>query len=76
MLYRQNGCHGRHIIALGDLGEKRNTWRQNGTWIYANHHDPYIITVNCVLPYHWVYCNVDIDCIAFFGAPPQGDETL
>ena len=37
-------CRGHRRRALGDLGEKRNTRGQNGTRIYANHHDPYILT--------------------------------
>ena len=58
MPYYQNVCHVYHRRALGYLGYKNNTWRQNGTWIYANHHNPYIMTVNCGLINHWVCCNV------------------
>ena len=72
MPYDQNCCHGHHRRALADLGEKSNTRRENGPWIYAKHHDPYILAVNCGLPNHWVYCNGDLECVGCFGAPPQG----
>ena len=68
-----NGCRGHHRIALEGLGDKINTWRENGTWIYANHYDPYILMVNCGLPYHWEFCNEDLECSGFFVAPPQGE---
>ena len=74
MPYHQNGCHVHHKKALGGLGEKSNTWRENGTWIYANHTDPYILTINCGFPNHWVCCTGDIGCSGFFGAPPQGER--
>ena len=70
MSYHKNGCRGHHRRAIGGLGEKSNTWRENGTWIYVNHHDPYILTVNFVLPNHWVCCNGDLECSGCFGAPP------
>ena len=68
----QKGYHGHHRIAFEDFGDKSSTLRQNGTWIYANHHDPYILTVHCGLPNHWIYCIGDIEFSSFFGAPPQG----
>ena len=43
-----------HRRALGDLGENSNTWRENGTWIYANHNNPLILSVVGALVYqHW-----------------------
>ena len=72
MPYHQNVYHGNHRRTLGDLGENRNKWRQNGTWIYSNHHDPYILTVNFWLPNQWVCYNEDIEWSGLFGAPPQG----
>ena len=71
MPYHQNSWHVHHRRVLETLGEKINTWRQNGKWIYANHHDPYILTVNCELPNNWVCCNGDIGCSVWYGAPPQ-----
>ena len=70
MPYHQNFYHGHHRRSLGGLGGKSSTWWGNGPWIYANHHDPYILTVNCELPNHWVCCNVDIKCIGCFFVPP------
>ena len=70
--YHQNGWYGHNIIALGYLGEKRNTWRENVPWIYSNHNNPYILTVNFGLTNQWVFCNVDLECGGCFGAPPQG----
>ena len=70
--YHQNVCHGHHIRALGDLGENGSTWRQKGIWIYFNHHNPYMLMVNCGVTNKWVCCNGDLDCSALFCAPPQG----
>ena len=71
MPYHQNGYHIHHRRALGDLVDRSNTWRVNGSWIYANHHDPYILKVSFGLPNHCVCCNVDIEFVECFGAPPQ-----
>ena len=62
MPYFQNGCHSNYVGSLGYLGDKSNTWRENGPWIYANYHDPYILTVNFGLPNHWICCNGYLDC--------------
>ena len=70
--YHKNDCRGHHIRALGDLVEKISSWWKNGTWIYANHHDPYNLTVNCVLLNHWVCCNGYLECSAFFGCTTTG----
>ena len=49
----------------------------NRPWIYANHHDPYILRVNFGLPNHLVWCNGYIECSDLFVAPLQGGgETL
>ena len=63
---------GHHRRALGYLGGKSNTWRKNWIWIYANHHNQYILTVNCGLPNHWVCYNGYLESSGFSGAPPQG----
>ena len=68
----QNKWHGHHRRALRYLGEKSNTWRVNGPWIYANHHDPYILTVNFGLTNIWIFFNGDIECSGWFSAPSQG----
>ena len=72
MTYYQNGCHGHHRRALGNLGEKSNTWRENETLIYANHHDPYILKVNCGIPNPRECSNGYLECIGSFGVPLQG----
>ena len=72
MTYYQNVYHGHHIRAIHDLGDKSNTQRKNGSWIYANHHNPYILTVNCDLPNHWICCNRCLECSGCFGTTPQG----
>ena len=75
-------------IIFDALSSKRLTWTSkkstwgfrredqhmegNGPWIHANHNNPYILTVNCGLPHHWVCCNVYLGCVGCFGAPPQG----
>ena len=66
MLYHKNFFHNNNRRALGNLGEYSNTWRKKRTWIYANHHDTYILTVNCVLLYHWVCCKGCLGCSGFF----------
>ena len=71
MRYRKNVFHRHHRRALGDLGDKSNTWRQKGPWIYANHKYPYILTVNCGTPNHWLCCNGYLEFSGCFGAPPQ-----
>ena len=76
MTYHQNGCHGHHRRELGDLGENNNTWRQNVPWVFTNHHNPIILTVNCGLPNNWVRCNGDLECIGYVGEPQQGGKTL
>ena len=63
---------GHHIRTLGNLRENSNTWRGNGPWIYANHHNTYILTINYGITNHCVCCNGDIECSGWFGAPPQG----
>ena len=68
MTYHQNFCHEHQRRALGYLWEKSNTWRQNGTCIYASHFNPYIPTVNCGLPNHWLFCNVYLECSVCAGA--------
>ena len=40
MSYHRNVWHSHHRRALEGLGKKSNTWRQNGTWVYANYHNP------------------------------------
>ena len=40
MPYHQNVCHGNHRRSLGGWGEKKNTRRRNGPWIYATHQNP------------------------------------
>ena len=54
MSYNQNGCHGHHRIALSNLGGKSNKWSENWTWIYDNHHNPYILMANFGLSNHWL----------------------
>ena len=68
MSYHQKIFHGHHRTALGYLGEKRNTRRKNGPWIYAIHGDPYTPAVNCGLTNQLVCCNADLECSGWFVA--------
>ena len=59
-------------IELGNLGEKSNTWRENGPCIYSTHRDPYILALNYGLPNNWVCSNGYIDCSRCSGATKLG----
>ena len=72
MTCHKDGYCGHQRKSLWGWGDNINTWRINGTWIYATHFNPYISVVNFGLPNNWVCYNGYIYCIGCCSVPALG----